>query len=182
MDEKTQKEIVNDLKEGKVDILIGTHRILSGDIVYKDLGLLIIDEEQRFGVEHKEKIKELKKSVDVLSLSATPIPRTLQMSLIGLRGLSTLDTPPSNRYPIQTYVVHKSENLIKEVIMRELERNGQVFYLYNNVEEIYNVASKIRKNIPYANVEVAHGQMSSGQIEDVMYRFYNNEILSLIHI
>ena len=180
VDEKTQKEIVNDLKEGKVDILIGTHRILSGDIVYKDLGLLIIDEEQRFGVEHKEKIKELKKSVDVLSLSATPIPRTLQMSLIGLRGLSTLDTPPSNRYPIQTYVVHKSENLIKEVIMRELERNGQVFYLYNNVEEIYNVASKIRKNIPYANVEVAHGQMSSGQIEDVMYRFYNNEINVLV--
>ena len=180
VDEKDQKAILKDLKEGKVDILIGTHRILSKDVVYKDLGLLIIDEEQRFGVEHKEKIKELKKSIDVLSLSATPIPRTLQMSLIGLRGLSTLDTPPNNRYPVQTYVVHKSENLIKEVIMRELERKGQVFYLYNNVEQIYNVANKIRKAIPYASVDVAHGQMGSEKIEDVMLRFYNNEVNVLV--
>ena len=180
VDEKDQKAILKDLKEGRVDILIGTHRILSKDVVYKDLGLLIIDEEQRFGVEHKEKIKELKKSIDVLSLSATPIPRTLQMSLIGLRGLSTLDTPPNNRYPVQTYVVHKSESLIKEVIMRELERKGQVFYLFNNVEQIYNVASKIRKAIPYASVDVAHGQMGSEQIEDVMLRFYNNEVNVLV--
>ena len=175
-----QKAIINDLKAGKVDILIGTHRILSKDIEYKDLGLLIIDEEQRFGVEHKEKIKEFKKSIDVLSLSATPIPRTLQMSLIGIRGLSTLDTPPLNRYPVQTYVVHKNENLIKEVIMRELERDGQVFYLYNNVEQIYNVARKLHKDIPYAHIEVAHGQMSSEEIEDVMYKFYNNEINVLV--
>lgn len=174
------KEIIKDLKLGKIDILIGTHRILSNDVEYKDLGLLIVDEEQRFGVEHKEKIKELKKSIDVLSLSATPIPRTLQMSLIGIRGLSTLNTPPLNRYPIQTYVVHKNENLIKEVIMRELERNGQVFYLFNNVEQIYNIASKLQKDIPYAKVEVAHGKMSKEEIEDVMFRFYNNEINVLV--
>ena len=180
VDLKKQKEIINDLKSGQIDILIGTHRILSSDIKFKDLGLLIIDEEQRFGVEHKEKIRELKESIDVLSLSATPIPRTLQMSLIGIRGLSTLDTPPLNRYPVLTYVVQKSENLIKEVIMRELERNGQVFYLYNNVELIDRVASKLSKDIPYAKIEVVHGQMSFEQIEDVMFRFYNNEINVLV--
>jgi len=178
--EHDQKQIVSDLKEGKIDILIGTHRILSSDIEFKDLGLLIIDEEQRFGVEHKEKIKELKKSIDVLSLSATPIPRTLQMSLIGIRGLSTLNTPPLNRYPVQTYIVHKNENLIKEVILRELERKGQVFYLFNNVEMIYSAARKIEKDVPYASVGVVHGQMSSNEIEDIMVRFYNNEINVLI--
>ncbi|MDO4198283.1 MAG: transcription-repair coupling factor [Erysipelotrichaceae bacterium] len=175
-----QKEILDDLKEGKVDIIIGTHRILSKDLEYKDLGLLIIDEEQRFGVEHKEKIKELKNSIDVLSLSATPIPRTLQMSLIGIRGLSNLNTPPNNRYPVQTYVVNKSESLVEEVIMRELERNGQVFYLYNNVDLIYSVASKLSKALPYAKVAVAHGQMDREEIEDVMYRFYQGEINVLI--
>ena len=175
-----QREIINDLKNGRIDILIGTHRILSKDIEYKDLGLLIVDEEQRFGVEHKEKIKELKNSIDVLSLSATPIPRTLQMSLIGIRGLSTLNTPPLNRYPVQTYVVTKNDNLIDEVIMRELERNGQVFYLYNNVSMIYSVARKLQEKLPYAKVDVAHGKMSSEEIEDVMYRFYNNEINVLL--
>ena len=180
VEEKRQKEILDDLACGKVDILIGTHRILSKDVKFKDLGLLIIDEEQRFGVEHKERIRELKESVDVLSLSATPIPRTLQMSLIGIRGLSTLDTPPLNRYPVMTYVVNKSENLIKEVILRELERKGQVFYLFNNVEEIDRVANKLNKEIPYANVDVVHGQMSKEQIEDVMLRFYNNEINVLV--
>lgn len=180
VEEKKQREIIRDLKEGKVDILIGTHRILSKDIEYKDLGLLIIDEEQRFGVEHKEKIRELKTSIDVLSLSATPIPRTLQMSLIGIRGLSTLDTPPLNRYPVQTYVVSKNENLIREVIMRELERDGQVFYLFNNVEMINRIAAKIKKDIPFAKVDVAHGQMSREDIEDVMLRFYNNEINVLV--
>ena len=174
------RDILIDLKEGKVDIIIGTHRILSKDIEYKDLGLLIVDEEQRFGVEHKEKIKEMKNSIDVLSLSATPIPRTLQMSLIGVRGLSTLDTPPNNRYPVQTYVVHKSENLIEEVIMRELERNGQVFYLFNNVDFIYSVASKLQKKIPYAKIGIAHGKMSREEIEDVMYKFYQNDINVLI--
>ena len=180
VDEKKQKEILNDLKNGKVDILIGTHRILSKDVQFKELGLLIIDEEQRFGVQHKETIRQLKQSIDVLSLSATPIPRTLQMSLIGIRGLSTLDTPPLNRYPVLTYVVSKSENLVKEVIMRELERDGQVFYLYNNVDEIHRVANKLSKEIPYAKVDIAHGQMSAEQIEDVMLRFYNNEINVLV--
>ena len=178
--EDRQRAILKDLKEGRVDILIGTHRILSKDIEYKDLGLLIIDEEQRFGVEHKEKIKQMKNSIDVLSLSATPIPRTLQMSLIGIRGMSTLDTPPQNRYPVQTYVVHKNDNLVEEVIMRELERDGQVFYLYNNVEFIYSVARKLQQRIPYAKVGVAHGQMDRSQIEDIMYKFYQNEINVLI--
>ena len=175
-----QKRIIDELALGKIDILIGTHRILSKDIKYKDLGLLIIDEEQRFGVEHKEKIKELKNSIDVLSLSATPIPRTLQMSLIGIRGLSTLDSPPLNRYPVQTYVVHKNENLIEEVIERELERNGQVFYLYNNVDLISNVAHKLQLRLPYAKIGIAHGKMSKEEIEDVMYKFYVNEINVLI--
>ena len=175
-----QNEILSDLKNGKIDILIGTHRVLSKDVVYKDLGLLIIDEEQRFGVEHKERIKVLKNSIDVLSLSATPIPRTLQMSLIGIRGLSTLDTPPLNRYPVQTYVVHKSDNLIEEVIMRELERNGQVFYLYNNVDFINVVAHKLQNKIPYAKIGVAHGKMSKDEIEDIMYKFYANEINVLL--
>ncbi len=178
--EDKQRKILEDLKNGRIDILIGTHRILSKDISYKDLGLLIIDEEQRFGVEHKEKIKQLKNSIDVLSLSATPIPRTLQMSLIGIRGLSTLDTPPQNRYPVQTYVVHKSDNLVEEVIMRELERDGQVFYLFNNVELIYSLARKLSTRIPYAKIGVAHGQMDRKQIEDIMYRFYANEINVLI--
>ena len=121
-------------------MIIGTHRILSKDVQFHDLGLLVIDEEQRFGVEHKEKIKEMKESIDVLSLSATPIPRTLQMSLIGIRSLSQLETPPSNRMPVQTYVIEKNRALVKEVIERELARQGQVFYLFNNIQEIYNVA------------------------------------------
>lgn len=175
-----QKRILEDLKAGRVDILIGTHRILSDDVQFKDLGLLIIDEEQRFGVEHKEKIKELKNNIDVLSLSATPIPRTLQMSLVGIRSLSTLDTPPQNRYPVQTYVVYKSEGLIKEVIMRELVRHGQVFYLFNNIDEIYMQARKISKMLPKARVAVAHGKMSREEMEDVMMNFYRNEIDVLI--
>ena len=178
--EKEQKEIIKALKNGEIDILIGTHRLLSKDVQYKDLGLLIIDEEQRFGVEHKEKIKELKEGIDVLSLSATPIPRTLQMSLIGLRSLSTLNTPPQNRYPVQTYIVHKNDGLIKEVIERELERNGQVFYLFNNTDRIYSIASKIEKDIPYSSVGVVHGKMNSTDIEDVMVKFYKNEINVLI--
>ena len=180
VDSKKQNEILNDLINGKVDILIGTHRVLSNDVIFKDLGLLIIDEEQRFGVKHKEKIKELKRTIDVLSLSATPIPRTLQMSLIGIRGLSTLNTPPLNRYPVQTYVAINNKSLVKEVIMRELEREGQVFYLYNNVKDIYTVARRLQEEIPYARVDVTHGQMDSEQIEDVMYRFYNNDINVLV--
>lgn len=175
-----QKEIIRRVKEGSIDVLIGTHRLLSKDIVFKDLGFLIIDEEQRFGVEHKEKIKELKHSVDVLSLSATPIPRTLQMSLIGIRSLSQLDTPPLNRMPVQTYVIEKNMQVIKEIIQRELSRNGQVFYLYNNVKEIYNVERKLRQQLPDIEIGVAHGKMSSEEIEDVMMNFTNNKYQVLV--
>ncbi|MEG0176582.1 transcription-repair coupling factor [Anaerorhabdus sp.] len=175
-----QREVIHECKEGKVDVLIGTHRLLGKDIKFKDLGLLIIDEEQRFGVEHKEKIKELKESVDVLSLSATPIPRTLQMSLIGIRQLSQLETPPDNRVSVQTYVVEKNFSLIKEVIERELARNGQAFYLHNNVEEIYHTARKIQELIPEARVAVAHGQMNKEEIEDVMLGFTSGETNVLV--
>ena len=175
-----QKEIIAGLAKGEYDIVIGTHRVLSKDVKPKDLGLLIIDEEQRFGVEQKEKIKELKNSVDVLSLSATPIPRTLQMSLVGLRGLSTLDTAPRNRYPVQTYIVEKNMGLIKEVIERELSRNGQVFYLHNNVDVIYILAKKIQNILPNARVIVAHGKMSSEELEDVMLEFYEGRADVLI--
>lgn len=175
-----QQKIIRDVKAHKVDILIGTHRLLSDDIKYDDLGLLIIDEEQRFGVEHKEKIKQLKSHIDVLSLSATPIPRTLQMSLIGLRSLSQLNTPPQNRMPIQTYVVVKNRLLIKEIIERELSRKGQVFYLFNQIDRIYEVATQIQHDIPGVSVGVAHGRMSRDEIEDVMFRFMNNEYQVLV--
>ena len=175
-----QRKILEGLKEGTIDILIGTHRLSSKDVVYKDLGLLVIDEEQRFGVEHKEKIKELKNSVDVLSLSATPIPRTLQMSLIGIRSLSQLETPPLNRMPVQTYVIEKNFSMIKEIIQRELARNGQVFYLYNNVKEIYNVAAKLREALPDIEVGVAHGKMERDDIEDVMMQFTDNKYQVLV--
>lgn len=175
-----QKEIIQNVREGKVDILIGTHRLLSKQIQFKDLGFLIIDEEQRFGVEHKEKIKELKNGVDVLSLSATPIPRTLQMSLIGIRSLSQLTTPPSNRMPVQTYLIEKNANMIKEVISRELARHGQVFYLYNSVTDIYAMARKLKKMFPDVEIGVAHGQMSREEIEDVMMRFTANEYQILV--
>lgn len=175
-----QKELISKLKKGQIDILIGTHRILSKDIIFKDLGLLIIDEEQRFGVQHKEKIKEIKQNIDVLSLSATPIPRTLQMSLVGIRSLSQLNTPPNNRLPVLTYVVEKNRNVIKEVIQRELVRQGQVFYLYNNVKDIYSVAMKIKADLPEAKIAVAHGKMHRTEIEDVMYRFVRNEYNVLI--
>ena len=175
-----QKKIIQDVKAGKIDILIGTHRILSKDVSFHDLGLLVIDEEQRFGVEHKEKIKELKNSIDVLSLSATPIPRTLQMSLIGIRALSQLDTPPQNRMPVQTYVIEKNMHVIKEVIERELVREGQVFYLYNNVKEIYQVAAKLKELMPDTTIGVAHGQMQREEIEDVMMRFIDNAYQILV--
>lgn len=178
--ESKQKEILRELKEGKVDMIIGTHRILSKDVQFHDLGLLVIDEEQRFGVEHKEKIKEMKESVDVLSLSATPIPRTLQMSLIGIRSLSQLETPPSNRMPVQTYVIEKNRALVKEVIERELARQGQVFYLFNNIQEIYNVARQIKQDVPEAEIAVAHGKMSRDEIEEVMMQFIDNEVNVLI--
>ena len=158
------KKTLKDLEEGKVDIVVGTHRLLSKDIKFKDLGLLIVDEEQRFGVEHKERIKEMKNGIDVLTLSATPIPRTLQMSLVGIRQLSQLETPPMNRYSVQTYVVEKNDGLIQNAIEKELSRNGQVFYLYNNIEQIYNRMRKLQHLIPEANIGCVHGQMGKEEI------------------
>lgn len=174
------RKTLQDVSEGRVDILIGTHRILSSDVRFKKLGLLVIDEEQRFGVEHKEKIKEMKNSIDVLTLSATPIPRTLQMSLIGIRQLSQLETPPNNRYSVQTYVVEKNHGLIVEAIEKELARGGQVFYLYNNIQQIYNAARTLRHSIPDARIGVVHGQMDRDAIEDTMMRFNDHELDVLV--
>ncbi len=175
-----QKEIINETMLGNVDILIGTHRLLSKDIKYADLGLLIIDEEQRFGVEHKEIIKEIKQNVDVLSLSATPIPRTLQMSLVGVRQMSTLREAPKNRKPVQTYVIEKNLKTINQVIMRELARGGQVFYLHNNVSNLNDIALHLQHEIEGAKVSIAHGQMSRDEIEDVMVEFTLNETNILV--
>lgn len=177
---KEINKIKKELKEGKIDFLIGTHKLLGKGVEFKDLGLLIIDEEQRFGVIQKEKIKELKNSIDVLSMSATPIPRTLQMSLVGLRSLSQLNTPPKNRQSVQTYVVKKDSQLIKEVVERELARNGQVFYLFNNVKEIYRLTDKLSKLMPNVKIKVAHGQMEKEEIESIMYEFENHEFDMLI--
>lgn len=174
------KETLKDLNDGKVDIVIGTHRLLSKDVKFHDLGLLVVDEEQRFGVEHKEKIKAMKNGIDVLTLSATPIPRTLQMSLVGIRQLSQLETPPLNRYSVQTYVVEKNDGLIRDAIEKELARGGQVFYLFNNVEQIYNTARKIQTLVTDARVGIVHGQMNREDIEDVMMRFENHELDVLV--
>lgn len=170
-----QKNTLKALKEGNVDIIIGTHRILNKEIKFKDLGLLIIDEEQRFGVNHKEKLKQFKKNIDVLTLSATPIPRTLHMSLTGVRDISVIETPPEERYPVQTYVVEYNDQLIRDAVMRELGRNGQVFFVYNRVESIKEMSSYISKLIPEARVAIAHGQMTERELENVMVQFMNNE-------
>ncbi|MBU0997507.1 MAG: transcription-repair coupling factor [Firmicutes bacterium] len=177
---KEQKGILEGLARGTVDVVIGTHRILSKDMVFKDLGLLVIDEEQRFGVLHKERIKEMKVNVDVLSLSATPIPRTLQMAIMGVKNMSLLETAPENRYPIQTYVLERNDTLIKDAIERELMRKGQVFYLYNRIEDIENIASKVQKLVPQARIQVAHGQMHKHDLEDVVDDFINQDIDVLI--
>lgn len=169
------KEIVNDLKLGKIDLLIGTHKILGKNIEFKDLGLLVIDEEQRFGVKHKEKIKEYKKNIDVLTLSATPIPRTLQMSLSGIRGLSLIETPPVNRFPIQTYVLSENTQIIKDAVYKEMSRNGQVFILYNNVSEMDRKQAELQKLVPEARIVYIHGQMDKNVLEDVMIKFLNKE-------
>ena len=170
---KEQNRILNDLKNGKIDILFGTHRILSKDIEFKDIGLLVIDEEQRFGVKHKETIKQYKSNIDVLTLSATPIPRTLQMSMTGIRSLSLIETPPSQRFPIQTYVLAENKNVIKDAIYKELSRNGQIFLLYNKVKNIEDQANKIKKLVPEARIQFAHGQMTKNQLEDIMLDFIN---------
>lgn len=180
IDENTQKHNMEELAKGNINLVIGTHRLLSKKIIFKDLGLLIIDEEQRFGVAQKERIKEMKKNVDVLTLTATPIPRTLQMSLLGIRQLSQINTSPENRMPVQTYVIPKDNEVTKELMERELAREGQVFYLYNKVSTIYEVAKRIEKSIKFAKVGVVHGQMDRNEIEDVMLRFYSNEINILV--
>ena len=172
---KKVKEVIEDTKAGKVDILIGTHRILSNDISFKDLGLLIVDEEQRFGVKHKEKIKEYKNNVDILTLSATPIPRTLQMSMTGIRNLSLIETPPAERYPVQTYVMEENDAIIKDAIYKEMARDGQIFILYNSVENMLQKKNYIEKLVPEANILCVHGQMTKNEIEDIMNKFINKE-------
>lgn len=175
-----QKKTLEDLRKGLVDILIGTHRVLSKDVEYKDLGLLIIDEEQRFGVADKEKIKKLKTSVDVLALSATPIPRTLHMSLAGIRDMSVLEEPPMDRMPVQTYVCEYDEEMVRAAIHRELNREGQIYYVYNRVESIGEVAHRIQELVPEAHVAFAHGQMKEHDLERIMYEFIQGDIDVLV--
>lgn len=175
-----QKKTLTDLKKGLVDIVIGTHRVLSKDVVFKDLGLLIIDEEQRFGVAHKEKIKQMKENVDVLTLTATPIPRTMHMSLIGIRDMSVLEEAPNERIPIQTFVCEYNEEMVREAINRELARGGQVYYVYNRVQTIVEMTNMIAKLVPDANVAFAHGQMKERELEKIMYGFINGEIDVLV--
>ncbi len=175
-----QKEVIDGLKTGEVDIVVGTHKILNDKIEYRNLGLLIIDEEHRFGVKHKEKIKKLKNNIDVLTMTATPIPRTLHMSIVGIRDMSCLYEPPHNRRPVQTYVLEYDDEVVREGIMRELEREGQVFYLYNNVENIDKRADDISKLVPNAKIAYAHGRMSGSEIEDIMQRFVDKEIDILV--
>ena len=177
---KEQEEIIKKLKQGKIDILFGTHRLLSDDIKYKDLGLLIVDEEQRFGVTHKEKIKKLKANLDVLTLSATPIPRTLQMSLAGIRSLALIETPPKERYPIQTYVLAESDFVIKDAIYKELSRNGQVFILFNSIEKIQNKVLHIKRLVPEAKIDYAHGRMTRDSLENKMNDFISGKFNVLV--
>ena len=177
---KQQTEIINKLKLGEVDIVVGTHRILSKDVEFKDLGLLIIDEEHRFGVKDKEKIKQYKATIDVLTMTATPIPRTLHMSIVGVRDMSVIYEPPYNRKPVQTYVLEYDQEVIKEAITRELERNGQVFYLFNNVERIIQKADEISNLVPEAKVVYAHGQMTGHEIENIMEEFIEGKTNVLV--
>ena len=177
---KEQVEVVKKLKLGEIDVVVGTHRLLSKDVEFRDLGLLIIDEEHRFGVKDKEKIKQLKTSVDVLTMTATPIPRTLHMSILGIRDMSVIYEPPQNRRPVQTYVLEYDAEVVKEAITKELERGGQVFYLYNNVENIAKKAMDIVELVPEAKVEFAHGKMTGSEIEDIMEQFIRGDINVLV--
>ena len=177
---KEQEKILRDLSEGKIDFVIGTHRLLSGDVKFRELGLLVLDEEQRFGVEHKEKIKNLRKDIDCLTMTATPIPRTLHMSLSGIRDISTIQTPPGERLPVQTYVVEETETLIRDACIRELSRGGQVFILYNKVESIFTFAAKIKRILPEAEISVAHGRMDKTVLENSVYDFYSGNANVLI--
>ena len=172
---KEINRVLRGLKEGRIDIVVGTHRLLSNDVVFNDLGLLIIDEEQRFGVAHKEKIKELKNNIDVLTLTATPIPRTLQMAIMGVKNMSIIETAPKNRYPVQTYVTERNDLIIKDAIERELARYGQVFYLYNKVEDIEETARHIQELVPFAKVGIAHGKLDKKEMESVIKSFIDKE-------
>ena len=177
---KQQEKVLEDLAEGKIDFIIGTHRLLSSDVKFKDLGLLVLDEEQRFGVEHKEKIKNMRKAIDCLTMTATPIPRTLHMSLSGIRDISTIQTAPGERLPVQTYVVEETETLLRDACIRELSRDGQVFILYNKVESIFTFAAKVKAILPEANITVAHGRMDKTVLEKSVYSFYSGESNVLI--
>lgn len=177
---KQQTETIDGIRKGQVDIVIGTHRILSKDIEFQDLGLLIVDEEQRFGVKHKEKLKQLKAQVDVLTLTATPIPRTLHMSMLGVRDLSVIETPPANRYPVQTYVMEQNPGAIREAVEREIARGGQAFYLYNRVATIEKKVDELQQLIPEARIGYAHGQMSESQLENVLFQFVEGEFDLLV--
>ena len=173
---KQQSEIIKGLRRGSIDIVIGTHRLLSNDLAFKDLGFLIIDEEQRFGVKAKEKLKHLKLLVDVLMLTATPIPRTLYMALAGAKDMSVINTPPQNRIPVSTHIVEFDEDLIKESIERELRRKGQIFFLHNRVEDIEKVANIIKRLVPEARIAIAHGQMPARVLEEIMLRFLKGQV------
>lgn len=175
-----QKKILEDLENGKVDIVIGTHRLLSGDIKFKDLGLLIVDEEQRFGVKHKDKLKRMRVNVDILTLTATPIPRTLYLSLMGGKDMSVIETPPLERTPVDTHVIEYNEQIIKEAIKKELKRGGQLYYVHNRVETIDRIASKVSKIVPEARLMVGHGQMSSRMLEKTMIKFIKGEVDILV--
>lgn len=177
---KEQAKIISDLKEGKIDFVIGTHRLLGSDVGFKDLGLLVLDEEQRFGVEHKEKIKLLKNNVDTLTLSATPIPRTLHMSLSGIRDISTINTPPKERLPVQTYVTEETDALLRDALLREINRGGQAFVLYNRVESIFSFADRLKNLLPELSFTVAHGQMNETALENAVMEFYRGETEVLI--
>ena len=179
---KEQQAILRDLADGKVDLVVGTHRLLQKDVVFKNLGLIVVDEEQRFGVMHKERLKQMRASVDVLTLSATPIPRTLQMSLLGVRDLSLIRTAPKNRMSIKTVVVPSSDSVVQRAIDAELDRGGQVYYLHNRIESIYAVRNALEQLVPRARIGVAHGQMREADIEPVMQRFgWWREELSAMH-
>ena len=172
---KEAERIIDGLKKGTIDIVFGTHRLLSDDVGYKNLGLLVVDEEQRFGVSHKEKIKKYKNDVNVLTLSATPIPRTLKMAMSGLRDLSIIDTAPVNRYPVQTYVIKEQDMVVKDAIYKELGRNGQIFVLYNRIDSIESKKDELEHLVPEARIVIAHGRMNKSQMEDVMQDFIDHK-------
>ena len=177
---KREEQILKDLENGNIDFVIGTHRLLSNDIKPKDLGLLIVDEEQRFGVAHKEKLKEFKSNIDILTLTATPIPRTMQMAMVGLRNLSLIETPPKNRHAVLTYVLEENNKIVKDIIYKEMSRDGQVFILYNKVETIENKVKELQKLVPDARIVYAHGRLPKNELEDIMNRFVNKEYDCLV--